>query len=138
MAAPTAESRPSIAVMPFANLSGDAEQDYFSDGMVEEIVTALSRYRSIFVIGSGSMLSLKGQAVGPQDVGRQLGVCYLLEGSVRKAAGRGRIIIKLIDAGDGSLIWTERFEDTLEDVFALQDRVALRAAGTIEPTVQTA
>jgi TolB-like protein len=131
-------SKPSIAVMPFANLSGDPEQEYFADGMVEEVVNALSRFRSLFVIGSGSTLTFKGKAVSPQEVARQLGVRYVLKGSVRKAAGRVRIIVELIGTGDGSVIWTERFEDTLEDVFALQDRVALRAAGSIEPTVQTA
>jgi TolB-like protein len=135
---PTVLGKPSIAVMPFANLSGDVEQDYFADGMVEEIVTALSRHRSIFVIGSGSTLSFKGQAVGSQDVGRQLGVRYILEGSVRKAADRVRIVIRLIDAGDGAMIWTDKFEDTLADVFVLQDRVALSVAGMIEPTMQVA
>jgi adenylate cyclase len=128
-------SRPSIAVLPFANLSGDPEQDYFSDGMVEEIITSLSRIKSIFVIGGGSSLSLKGKAITPEEAARQLGVRYILEGSVRRAGGRVRIAVKLTDAADGVQVWAERFEDTLEDVFALQDRVALAVAGTIEPTV---
>ncbi|MFI4976564.1 MAG: TIR domain-containing protein [Caulobacterales bacterium] len=128
-------TKPSIAVLPFANLSGDPEQDYFADGMVVEIVEALSRIRSIFVIASGSSLSFKGKGVAAQDAARQLGVRYVLEGSVRKAGGRVRIGVQLIDAADGAQIWTHRFEDTLEDVFALQDSVALAVAGKIEPTV---
>jgi len=131
-------SKPSIAVLPFANLSGDAEQDYFADGMVVEIVEALSRIRSIFVIASGSSLSFKGKGVAARDAARQLGVRYVLEGSVRKAGGRVRIGVQLIDATEGAQIWTHRFEDTLEDVFALQDSVALAVAGKIEPTVQQA
>jgi adenylate cyclase len=131
-------TKPSIAVMPFANVSGDPEQEYFADGMVLEIVEALSRIRSIFVIASGSSLSFKGKGVAVQDAARQLGVRYVLEGSVRKAGGRVRIGVQLIDAADGAQIWTHRFEDTLEDVFALQDSVALAVAGKIEPTVQQA
>ena len=122
--------------MPFANLSGDPEQDSFVDGMVVEIVEALSRIRSIFVIGGGSTLSLKGKAVSPQDVGRQFGVRYVLEGSVRKAGNRIRIGVQLTDAADGVQIWTHRFEETLDDVFVLQDKVALAVAGRIEPTVE--
>ena len=131
-------SKPSIAVMPFANLSNDPEQDYFADGMVEEIVGAMSRFKSIFVIASGSTLTFKGKAVTPQEVSRLLGVRYILEGSVRQAGGRVRIAVKLIDATDGSQIWNERFDDTLEDVFALQDKVALSVAGVIEPTIGSA
>jgi adenylate cyclase len=126
---------PSIAVMPFANLSGDPEQEYFADGMVEEIATALSRIRSIFVIGASSSLSLKGQQMPPQEVARRLGVRYVLEGSVRMAGGRVRIGVKLVDAANGSQIWADRFEDTLDDIFALQDKVALAVAGKIEPAV---
>lgn len=137
-ATPALPNKPSIAVMPFANLSGDPEQDYFVDGMVVETVEALSRIRSIFVIGGGSTLSLKGKAVSPQDVGRQFGVRYVLEGSVRKAGDRIRIGVQLTDAGDGVQIWTHRFEDTLDDVFVLQDKVALAVAGKIEPTVEQA
>jgi adenylate cyclase len=137
-APPPLPTKPSIAVMPFANLSGDPEQDYFADGMVEEITTALSRFKSIFVIGSGSTLTFKGKAASPQEVGGALGVRYVLEGSVRQAGGRVRIAVKLTDAADGAQIWADRFEDTLEDVFALQDRVALGAAAVIEPAIVAA
>lgn len=131
-------SKPSIAVMPFANLSGDPDQDYFADGMVEEIIAALSRFKSIFVIGSGSTLSFKGKAVGSQEVARKLGVRFVLEGNIRKAGARIRIQVKLTDAAQGAQMWSDRFEDTLEDVFALQDRVALSVAGVIEPAVNRA
>lgn len=130
--------KPSIAVMPFANLSGDPEQAYFADGMVEEIVGALSRYKSIFVIGSGSTFSFKEKTVTPREAGGLLGVRYVLEGSVRKAGPRVRIAVKLTDTADGAQIWADRFEDTLEDLFALQDTVALAVAGVIEPTVRGA
>jgi adenylate cyclase len=130
--------KPSVAVMPFANLSGDPEQDYFADGMVEEITAALSRIKSIFVIGSGSTQSFTGKAVRPPEVGRQLGVRYLLEGSVRKSGNRVRIAAKLTEAADGTQLWADRFEGTLEDVFALQDSVALAVAGAIEPAVREA
>jgi len=130
--------KPSLAVMPFVNLSGDPQQDYFADGMMEEIVTALSRVRSIFVIASGSTLCFKGKAISAQAVGRQLGVRYLLEGSVRRSGDRVRIALKLVDATDGSQIWAERYDGTLEDVFALQDQVSLNVVGVIVPTVQNA
>jgi TolB-like protein len=135
---PPLPSKPSIAVMPFSNLSGDAEQEYFADGMVEEVTAALSRFRSIFVVGSGSTLSFKGRAPSPAEVGRRLGVRYLLEGSVRKAGERVRIALRLTEAADGAQLWADRFDDTLEDVFALQDRIALAVAGVIEPTVRSA
>jgi len=128
-------SKPSIAVMPFANLSGDLEQDYFADGMVEEIVTALSRFKSIFVIGSGSTLSFKGKATSPREAGHQLGVRYVLEGSVRRSGERVRISVNLTDAVEGLPIWAERFDGTLEDVFALQDTVANTVASQIEPSI---
>jgi TolB-like protein/Tfp pilus assembly protein PilF len=143
-AAPLAEtplplpSKPSIAVMPFANLSGDPEQEYFADGMMVEITNALSRIKSIFVIASGSALTFKGAAANPQSVSRRLGVRFLLEGSVRKAGGRVRIAVQLIDAIDAVQVWASQFEDALDDVFALQDRVALEVAGQIEPTVRQA
>jgi len=135
---PPLPSKPSIALLPFANLSGDPEQDYFAEGMVEEIARALSRVRSLFVIGGGSSASLKATATTPRDAARILGVRYVLEGSVRKSGGRVRIAVKLIDGSDGAQIWADRFEDTLEDVFALQDRVALSVAGVIEPAVREA
>jgi adenylate cyclase len=134
----TLPSKPSIAVLPFANLSGDSEQDYFADGMVVEIVQALSRIRSIFVIASGSSLTLKGRGISPQEAGRQLGVRYVLDGNVRRAADRVRIGVQLIDATDGAQVWTHRFDDTLEDVFDLQEKVAIAVAGQIEPTVYDA
>ncbi len=129
-------TKPSIAVLPFANLSGDPEQDYFADGMVVEITNALSRFTGLFVIASGSGLALKGTATSPMAAARRLGVRYALEGSVRKAASRVRVSVQLIDALDGAQIWAHRFEDTLEDVFALQDNVALAVAGVIEPMVR--
>jgi adenylate cyclase len=125
-------AKPSIAVLRFANLSGDPAEDYFADGMVEEIVTALSRLRSIFVLAVG-----RGPPSGEHDPAR-LGVRYALEGSVRRASGRVRIAVKLIDIAQQAQIWAERFEDSLEDIFALQDRIALAVAGVIEPTVQRA
>jgi adenylate cyclase len=128
--------KPSIAVMPFANLSNDPEQDYFVDGVVEEIVSALSRFKSIFVISAGDSLVSEGKAISPQDAARLLGVRYVLEGSVRKAGGRVRIVVHLVDGGNGAEIWADRLDDTMEDVFALQDRVAARVAGVIENTVQ--
>ena len=135
---PPLPSKPSIALLPFSNLSGDPEQDYFADGMVEEIARALSRVKSLFVIGGGSSLSFKAKPTTPRDAARTLGVRYVLEGSVRKSGGRVRIAVKLVDGTDGAQIWADRFEDTLEDVFALQDRVALSVAGVIEPAVHEA
>jgi TolB-like protein len=132
---PPLPSKPSIAVLPFSDMTGSEGQDYFADGMVVEIVEALSRIRSIFVIASGSSLSFKGKGVSAREAAHELGVRYVLEGSIRKAGGRVRIGVQLIDASDGAQIWTHRFEDTLEDIFALQDKVALAVAGKIEPMV---
>jgi TolB-like protein len=130
--------KPSIAVLPFANMSGDPEQDYFADGMVEEIITALSRIRWLFVIARNSSFTYRGQAVDVKQVGRELGVRYVLEGSVRKAAGRVRITTQLIDATTGTHLWADHFDGSLEDVFDLQDKVASSVAGIIEPTLQAA
>jgi len=130
--------KPSIAVLPFANLSGDAEQEYFADGMVEEIITALSRIRWLFVIARNSSFTYKGQAVDVKRVGREFGVRYVLEGSVRKAGGRVRITAQLIDAASGAHLWADRFDGSLEDVFDLQDKVASSVAGVIEPVLQAA
>ena len=130
--------KPSIAVLPFANLSGDPEQEYFADGMVEEIITALSRIRWLFVIARNSSFTYKGQAVDVKQVGRELGVRYVLEGSVRKAGDRVRITGQLIDAATGVHLWADRFDGSLKDVFELQDRVASSVAGVIEPTLQAA
>ena len=130
--------KPSIAVLPFANMSGDPEQEYFADGMVEEIITALSRIRWLFVIARNSSFTYKGQTIDVKRVGRELGVRYVLEGSVRKAGGRVRITAQLIDAFTGTHLWADRFDGSLEDIFELQDKVALSVAGVIEPTVQAA
>jgi TolB-like protein len=130
--------KPSIAVLPFANMSGDPEQEYFVDGMVDEIITALSRIRWLFVIARNSSFTYKGRSVDVKQVGRELGVRYFLEGSVRKAGGRVRIIAQLIDAFSGAHLWADRFDGSLEDVFDLQDKVASSVAGVIEPTLQTA
>jgi TolB-like protein len=130
--------KPSIAVLPFANMSGDPEQEYFADGMVEEIITALSRIRWLFVIARNSSFTYKGQAVDVKQVGRELGVRYVLEGSVRKAGGRVRITAQLIDALNGTHLWADRFDGSLEDVFELQDKVASSVAGVIEPALQAA
>ncbi|HEY2708487.1 MAG TPA: TIR domain-containing protein [Caulobacteraceae bacterium] len=133
-----AGGKPSIAILPFANLSGDPDQEYFADGMVEEIGAALGRFRSIFVVASGSSLSLKNRGVSPQEAARSLGVRFLLDGSVRKAGGRVRIAVKLVEGASGAQVWAERFEDEVEDLFDLQDRVALHVAGAIEPAVREA
>src|SRR6516162_1789752 len=130
--------KPSIAVLPFANMSGDPEQEYFADGMVEEIITALSRIRWLFVIARNSGFTYKGQAIDVKQVGRDLGVRYVLEGSVRKAGGRVRITAQLIDALTGTHLWADRFDGSLEDVFELQDKVASSVAGVIEPALQVA
>jgi TolB-like protein/class 3 adenylate cyclase len=130
--------KPSIAVLPFENMSGDPEQEYFVDGMVEEIITALSRIRWLFVIARNSTFTYKGQAVDVKQVGRELGVRYVLEGSVRKAGQRVRITAQLIDAVGGAHLWADRFDGSLEDVFDLQDRVAVSVAGVIEPALQAA
>ena len=119
-------------------MSGDPEQEYFVDGMVEEIITALSRIRWLFVIARNSSFTYKGQAVDVKQVGRELGVRYVLEGSVRKAGDRVRITGQLIDAATGAHLWADRFDGSLEDVFDLQDKVASSVAGVIEPTLQAA
>jgi len=130
--------KPSIAVLPFANMSGDPEQEYFADGMVEEIITALSRIRWLFVIARNSTFTYKGQTVDVKQVGRELGVRYVLEGSVRKAGTRVRITGQLIDALGGTHLWADRFDGSLDDVFELQDKVAASVAGVIEPALQAA
>jgi adenylate cyclase len=125
--------KPSIAVLPFENMSGDPEQDYFADGMVEEITTALSRFKSLFVIARNSSFTFKGKAVDIKEVGRRLGVRYVLEGSVRKASGKVRITGQLIDAVTGAHIWADRFERDLTDVFILQDEVTVAVVSAIQP-----
>ena len=135
---PPLPDKPSIAVLPFQNISGDPEQEYFADGMVEEIITALSRIRWLFVIARNSSFTYKGRAIDVKQVGRELGVRYVVEGSVRRAGGRVRITAQLIDAASGAHLWADRFDGSLEDVFDLQDKVASSVAGVIEPALQTA
>jgi len=130
--------KPSIAVLPFQNMSGDPEQEYFVDGMVEEIITALSRIRWLFVIARNSTFTYKGRPIEVKEIGRELGVRYILEGSVRKGGSRVRITAQLIDAETGAHLWADRFDGLIEDVFELQDKIALSVAGVIEPALQAA
>jgi adenylate cyclase len=134
----TLPDKPSIAAMPFHNLSGDPEQDYFADGIVEEIITALSRFHGLFVIARNSSFIYKGKAVDVKQAGRELGVRYILEGSVRKAAGRLRISGQLIDAATGAHLWADRFDGGLEDIFDLQDQVTAKVVGAIAPKLEQA
>jgi TolB-like protein/class 3 adenylate cyclase len=130
--------KPSIAVLPFQNMSGDPEQEYFADGMVEDIITALSRFKSLFVIARNSSFAYKGKPVDIKTVGRELGVRYVLEGSVRKAAGKVRITGQLIDAATGAHLWADKFDGALEDVFGLQDQVTASVVGLIAPKLEQA
>jgi TolB-like protein/Tfp pilus assembly protein PilF len=136
--APDLPDKPSIAVLAFQNLGGDAEQEYFADGMVEDITTALSRLRWLFVIARNSSFTYKGRAVDVKQIGRELGVRYVLEGSVRKSANRVRITGQLIDATIGAHLWAERFEGTLDDIFELQDQVTASVVGAIAPQLERA
>ena len=149
VAAPIKESRrlrsqrpkrrkPSIAVLPFANMTGDPEQEYFADGMVEDIITALSRFNQLLVIARNSTFTYKGRAVDIRQVGRELGVRYVLEGSVRKSGNRVRITGQLIDAATGAHLWAERYDGVLEDVFDLQDKITAHVVSAIEPTIRRA
>jgi TolB-like protein len=131
-------SKPSIAVLAFENLSGDPEQEYFADGVVEEIITALSRMRWLLVIARNSSFAYKGRAVDVKQIGRDLGVRYVLEGSVRKAGNRVRITGQLIDASTGGNLWADRFEGQLEDIFDLQDQVTVRVVSAIAPKLESA
>jgi adenylate cyclase len=133
-----AAASPSIAVLPFANLSNDPDQEYFADGMVEDIITALSRFRWLAVIARNSTFTYKGRAVHVRQVATELGVRYVLEGSVRKAGRRIRITGQLIEATTGAHLWAERFDGDLEDVFDLQDRITEGVVGAIEPRIQKA
>jgi adenylate cyclase len=130
--------KPSIAVLPFQNMSGDPEQEYFADGMVDDIITALSRFTSLFVIARNSSFTYKGHAVDIKQVGRELGVRYVLEGSVRKAGGRVRISGQLVEASTGAHLWAEKFDGPLGDIFELQDAVTERVVGAIEPSINQA
>jgi TolB-like protein len=131
-------NRPSIAVLPFVNLSSDPDQEYFADGIVEEITMALARFRGMFVIARNSSFTYKGRAVDIKQVGRELGVRYVLEGSIRKSGNRVRIAGQLIDAETGAHLWANSFDGALEDVFALQDRVTASVVGAIAPTMISA
>jgi TolB-like protein len=130
--------KPSIAILPFTNLSSDPEQEYFADGVVEDIITGLSRSKSLFVIARNSSFTYKGKAVDIKQVGRELGVRYVLEGSVRKAGNRVRITGQLVDAATGNHIWADRYDSTLEDIFDLQDRVTMSVIGAIAPRLERA
>jgi TolB-like protein/class 3 adenylate cyclase len=130
--------KPSIAVLPFDNLSGDREQEYFADGIVEEIITALSRFRGLFVIARNSSFTYKGRAVDVKQVGRELGVRYILEGSVRKAGSRVRIIGQLVDTTTGAHLWADRFDGGLENIFELQDQITASVVGAIAPRLEQA
>jgi TolB-like protein/class 3 adenylate cyclase len=137
-AALTLPDKPSIAVLPFTNMSGDPEQEYFADGMAEDIITALSHFKALFVIARNSSFTYKGRAVDVKQVGRELGVRYVLEGSVRKAANRVRITGQLVDTTTGAHLWAERFDGGLSDVFDLQDQVTESVVGAIAPAVEKA
>src|SRR6266849_4415497 len=130
--------KPSIAVLPFQNMSGDPEQEYFADGMAEDIITALSRFKALFVIARNSSFTYKGRAVDVKQVGRELGVRYVLEGSVRKAANRVRITGQLVDTATGAHLWADRFDGGLGDIFDLQDQVTESVVGAIAPAVEKA
>lgn len=134
----TLPDRPSIAVLPFANLGGDAEQDYFADGMVDDIITGLSRINWLFVIARNSTFTYKGRAVDVKQVGRELGVRYVLEGSVRRTGANARITGQLIDASTGMHVWAERYDRRSADIFALQDDIAMSVVGAIAPSLRRA
>jgi adenylate cyclase len=133
---PPLPDKPSIAVLPFQNMSGDPEQEYFADGVVEDIITALSRFKVLFVIARNSSFTYKGKTVGIKQVGRELGVRYVLEGSVRKAGGRVRIVVQLIDAGTGHHVWADKFEGELQDLFGFQDEITARVVGALVPALE--
>ena len=130
--------RPSIAVLPFQNMSGDPEQEYFADGIVEDVITALSRFKSLFVIARNSSFTYKGKAVDIKQVGRELGVRYVLEGSIRKVGNRVRITGQLIDAANATHVWAGRFDREIDDVFALQDELAQTVVSAVEPNLRSA
>jgi adenylate cyclase len=135
---PVTPRRPSVAVLPFDNMSGDSEEEYFADGVVEDIITALSRFKDFAVIARNSSFVYKGRAVDVRQVAKELGVRYLLEGSVRRARERLRITAQLIDATTGAHLWADRFDGTLEDVFDFQDRITATVASLVEPTIRWA
>lgn len=134
--APPLPAQPAVAVLPFQNMSGDPEQEYFADGVVEEIITTLSRFRSLFVIARNSSFTYKGRAVDIKQVGRELGVGFVLEGSVRRSGDRVRITAQLIDASTGAHLWADRFDGPLADIFDLQDQVARQVVGLLVPKLE--
>ncbi len=136
--APELPERPSIAVLPFDNMSGDPEQEYFADGVVESITAALSRIRSFVVIARNSAFAYKGRHKNIREIGRELGVGYLLEGSVQRAGGRVRITVQLIEAAGGAHIWAEKYDGALDDIFELQDRITEQVAGALQPSIRLA
>ena len=131
-------SRPALAALPLTNLGGETEQEYFADGIAEDIITALSRFRWFHVVARNSSFTYKGRAIDVRTVGRELGVRYVLEGSVRKGGNRLRITAQLIDAASGNHLWAEKYDGALEDVFDLQDRITEGVAGAIEPSIRRA
>jgi TolB-like protein/Tfp pilus assembly protein PilF len=137
-ATPAMSDRPSIAVLPFTNMSGDPEQEYFVDGIVEDIITGLSRIKWLFVVARNSTFVYKGRAVDLKQVGRELGVRYVLEGSLRKAGNRVRITGQLIEAASGTHLWAERYDRALDDIFVVQDEITLSVVGAIEPSLRRA
>src|SRR5206468_1662907 len=135
---PSVSDRPSIAVLPFTNMSGDPEQAYFSDGVTEDIITELSRFRSLFVIARNSSFAFRDERIGITEIARKLGVQYVVEGSVRRAGDRVRITAQLIDAATGTHLWAERFDRELADIFAVQDEVVRTVAATVAGRVEVA
>jgi len=135
---PILPDKPSVAVLPFSNLSGDPQQQYFADGMVDDIITGLARIKWLFVVARNSTFIYKDRAVDVKQVGRELGVRYVLEGSVRKAGDRVRVTGQMIDASSGAHVWAERYDRSSDDIFALQDEIALSAVGAIAPSVRKA
>ena len=134
----TLPDRPSIAVLPFDNLSGQVEETYFSDGITEDIITGLARFRSLFVIARNSSFAFRGKPIDLAEIGRRLGVSYLLEGSVRRAGDRVRITAQLIEAANGAHLWAERYDRSLDDIFAVQDEVAQRIVYALFGHIQEA
>ena len=135
---PIAEGRPSLVVLPFQSIPYDQDTEWFADGIVEEITTALSRFRSLFVIARNSAFTFKGQTVDVREVGRRLGVRYVLEGSVRRALGQLRVTGQLVEAETGALVWADRYDGVPSDVFELQDRITAAVAGVLEPSIRRA
>lgn len=130
--------KPSIAVLPFDNLSSDPEQEYFADGIVEAITAALSRIRAFFVIARNSAFAYKGQATNVREIGRDLGVAYVLEGSVQRAGGRVRVTVQLVETDGGAHVWAEKYDGSLDDIFDLQDRITEQVAGALQPSIRLA